>query len=147
MQKASAQQKGAVGQFVDELKTYVKENKVALIFSVIDLGIQAAAGVEEPQVEFPPLEEPPAAIPSKVDTIIKQIDDGGFTVTPNPKTLNQKGNVTITHPNEPGVKLNLRSESHPLESGGSPVPHVNVERVAPGAKNRPVVKANTHITD
>jgi len=82
---------------------------------------------------------------SKVDSIIKTIDESGFNVTANAKTAAQEGNVTITNPSEPGVKLNLRTETHPLEPGGQPVKHVNVERVEPGPKNRPEVKSNTHI--
>lgn len=85
---------------------------------------------------------------SKVDNIISSIDKGGFNVTQNAKSATQEGNVTITHPSEPGVKLNLRSETHPIPgSGGKPVPHVNVERVEPGPKNRPEKGPNQHITD
>jgi hypothetical protein len=46
---------------------------------------------------------------SKVDNIMSSIDRGGFKVTQNAKSATQEGNVTITHPSEPGVKLNLRS--------------------------------------
>jgi RHS repeat-associated protein len=88
-----------------------------------------------------------AGAASKVDGIVNAIDEGGFKVTANPKGALQEGNVTITHPNEPGVKLNLRTETHPLEPGGNPVRHTNVERVEPGPKNRPQVKSNTHITE
>jgi hypothetical protein len=74
------------------------------------------------------------------------IDEGGFNVTANAKTATQEANVTITNASEPGVKLNLRTETHPLpESGGQPVRHVNVERVEPGPKNRPEVVSNKHI--
>jgi hypothetical protein len=85
------------------------------------------------------------SLTSKVDKIINTIDEGGFKVTQNAKTATQEANVTITHPEEPGVKLNLRTEIHPLEPGGQSVRHVNVERVEPGPKNRPEVKSNTHI--
>jgi RHS repeat-associated protein len=86
-----------------------------------------------------------AGAASKVDSIVNAIDEGGFKVTGNAKGALQESNITITHPNEPGVKLNLRTETHPLEPGGNPVRHTNVERVEPGPKNRPEVKSNTHI--
>lgn len=73
------------------------------------------------------------------------IASGGLKVTKNPLGPNQEANVTITSPYEPGVKLNLRVETHPLTPGGPPVRHVNVERIEPGLKNRPVVVSNTHI--
>jgi hypothetical protein len=66
-------------------------------------------------------------------------------VTVNPKSALQESNITITHPNEPGVKLNLRTETRPLEPGGDPVRHTNVEVVKPGPKNRPEVDSNVHI--
>jgi RHS repeat-associated protein len=84
---------------------------------------------------------------SKVDSIANQIDEGGFKVTQNPKTPGQDANVTITHPSEPGVNLNLRSETHPLPGSGSkPVPHVNVEKVTPRTGTSPKKIDNTHIT-
>ena len=84
---------------------------------------------------------------SKVDQIVNTIDQGGFNVTQNAKTAGQDANVTITHPNEPGVNLNLRSESHPLPgSGGQPVPHVNVEKVTPRTGSTPKQVDNRHIT-
>ena len=83
----------------------------------------------------------------RVQGIAKQIEEGGFKVTANPKTANQTGNVTISHPNEPGVKLNLRSETHPLPgSGGQPVPHVNVEKVTARTGTTPRKIDNEHIT-
>jgi hypothetical protein len=91
------------------------------------------------------LETTPSESPA-VTRVLQTIDEGGFEVTANPKSATQTGNVTITNPSEPGVKLNLRSETHPIPgSGGQPVPHVNVERVEPGPKNRPEVVSNTHI--
>ena len=82
-----------------------------------------------------------------VTSVLQTIDAGGFNVTQNPKTPGQDGNVTITSPNEPGVNLNLRSESHPLPgSGGQSVPHVNVEKVTPRTGSTPKQSTNTHIT-
>jgi RHS repeat-associated protein len=92
--------------------------------------------------------ESAAGTASKVDQVVNTIDEGGFNVTQNAKTATQEGNITITHPNEPGIKLNVRVETHPTPgSNGQPVRHANVQRVESGAKNRPVVKSNTHITD
>jgi RHS repeat-associated protein len=82
---------------------------------------------------------------SKVEDIMNTVKEGGFDVKTNPKAPNQEGNVTITHPSEPGTKLNVRVETHPLEAGGKPVTHANAELVKPGPKNRPVVKSNEHI--
>ena len=88
-----------------------------------------------------------AGTTSKVDGIFNTIEQGGFKVTANPKTALQDANITITHPNEPGVNLNLRSETHPLPgSGGQPVPHVNVEKVTPRTGTTPKKIDNTHIT-
>ncbi len=85
---------------------------------------------------------------SKPEQIADTIESGGFKVTQNPKTPNQQGNVTITHPSEPGTRLNVRVETHPIPgSGGKPVPHANVEIVKPGLKNRPRVVSNEHIED
>jgi hypothetical protein len=84
---------------------------------------------------------------SKVDNIISSIDKGGFKVEPNLKSATQEANVKITHPNEPGAKLNLRSETHPLDNSRKPVPHVNVERVTPRTATEPRKVTNTHITD
>lgn len=86
------------------------------------------------------------AAASKVDDIAGQIEQGGYGVTANPKTPNQEGNVTITHPDQPGAKVNVRVETHPIPgSGGQPVRHANVEVVKPGPKNRPRVVSNEHI--
>ena len=60
----------------------------------------------------------------------------------------QEGNITITHPSEPGSKLNVRVETHPTPgSNGQVVRHANVERIDPGLKNRPQKTSNEHITD
>jgi RHS repeat-associated protein len=83
---------------------------------------------------------------SKPEQIADQVENGGFKVTQNPKTPNQEGNVTITHPSEPGTRLNVRVETHPIPgSNGQPVRHANVEVVKPGPKNRPRVVSNEHI--
>jgi RHS repeat-associated protein len=87
------------------------------------------------------------AVSPKVEAIANKIEQGGFQVTANPKTPNQTGNLTITHPNEPGAKLNLRSESHPLpNSGGEPVTRVNVETVTPRTGTTPKKVETKHIT-
>lgn len=83
---------------------------------------------------------------SKVDEIVNTIDQGGFKVTANAKTATQEANVTITHASEPGVKLNVRAETHPLQQGGQPIRHVNVERVTPRTATQPKTVKNTHIT-
>lgn len=78
--------------------------------------------------------------------LFDSIATGGMKVTKNPLGPNQEVNITITSPYEPGVKLNLRVETHPIPgSGGQAVRHVNVERVEPGPKNRPEVIRNEHI--
>lgn len=87
-----------------------------------------------------------AGTASKVDGIVSTIDQGGFEVTGNAKSALQEGNVTITNPSEPGVKLNLRTETHPLDASGNPVRHVNVERVTPRTATQPKTIKNTHIT-
>ncbi len=74
------------------------------------------------------------------------IANGGFKVTNNPLGPNQESNVTITSPLQPGVKLNLRVETHSLTPGGPPVRHVNVELVTPRTGTTPKVIINTHIT-
>ena len=95
----------------------------------------------------PAVAEGASAVSPRVQGIANQIEEGGFKVTANPKTPNQTGNVTITHPNEPGVKLNLRSETHPLPgSGGRSVPHVNVEKVTARTGTTPRRIDNEHIT-
>jgi len=69
-------------------------------------------------------------------------------MTANEESASQEANVTITHPNEPGVKLNLRTETHPIPgSAGQAVRHVNVERIEPGPKNRPVVIRNELVAE
>jgi len=79
--------------------------------------------------------------------VLKSIDEGGFKITQNAKTVDQEANITITHSNEPGAKLNLRTESHPLPgSGAKPVRHVNVEKVTPRTGSTPRKITNTHIT-
>ena len=105
---------------------------------IVQEGVSLAAGFMGPKGEEPvgPGEgnaiTPEAGIATpKVDAIAGEIERGGYQVTPNEKTATQEGNVTITHPDQPGVKLNLRTETHPLEPGGAPVRHVNVETVTP----------------
>lgn len=82
---------------------------------------------------------------SKPEAIVGQIKEGGFKVQQNPKTGTQEGNVSISHPSQPGTRVNIRIETHPLKPGGPPVRHANVEVVKPGPKNRPRVVENIHI--
>jgi hypothetical protein len=78
--------------------------------------------------------------------IFDSISNGGFKVTNNPLGPNQESNVTITSPLQPGVKLNLRVETHPVPgSGGQPVRHFNVELVTPRTGTTPKLITNTHI--
>jgi len=77
---------------------------------------------------------------------MKELEEGGFKIEQLPKTATQQGNIRITNPAQPGVKLNLRLETHPLTRGGKPVPHVNVELVTPRTAAQPKTVTNTHIT-
>jgi len=120
---------------------------------IVQEGVSLAAGFMGPKGEEPvgPGEgnaiTPEAGIATpKVDAIAGEIERGGYQVTPNEKTATQEGNVTITHPDQPGVKLNLRIETHPLEPGGAPVRHVNVETVTPRTGKTPKQVDNHHIT-
>jgi RHS repeat-associated protein len=113
-----------------------------------ELGIIAAGGAKgNPSTAAGQSTVSEAGAVSKVDSIVNSIDKGGFKVTQNAKSATQEGNVTITHPSEPGAKLNLRSETHPLDNSGQSVPHVNVERVTPRTATQPKTVKNTHITD
>jgi RHS repeat-associated protein len=84
---------------------------------------------------------------SKPEAIVEQIDKGGFKVQQNPKTGTQEGNISISHPSQPGARVNVRVETHPLKPNGPPVRHANVEVVKPGPKNRPRVVENKHIEE
>jgi hypothetical protein len=79
----------------------------------------------------------------KVDKVRSQIADSGGEVKVNPKTANQEGNVTIDLGEE--GRINLRVETHPLEPGGEPVRHGNVELVTK-VSGKTKVK-NVHITE
>ena len=90
--------------------------------------------------------DPELADAIRLNDILNTVLNSGMKVTSNPLGPNQEVNITITSPSEPGVKLNLRVETHPIPgSGGEAVRHVNVERIEPGPKNRPVVIRNEHI--
>ncbi|WP_156820136.1 hypothetical protein [Synechococcus sp. PCC 7336] len=80
------------------------------------------------------------------DRIQEGVENGDFTVKSNPlnpDTL-QESNLTIDFGDGTGV--NLRTETHPLQPGGSPTRHTNVEvtRRTPRGRNR--VIENIHIT-
>jgi len=85
-----------------------------------------------------------AGASSRVQGIAKQIEDGGFKVTANPKTPNQTGNVTITHP-ESNKQLNLRVETGPTPQGNQP--HANVQVMRPNQRIPTKLKeeSNVHI--
>lgn len=78
--------------------------------------------------------------------IINISRDENIPVKINPKNLDtlQEGNVTLDLGD--GKKVNFRVETHPLEQGGDPIRHANVEvtRRTPRGKNK--VIQNTHIT-
>jgi RHS repeat-associated protein len=96
----------------------------------------------QPQTQAPADTAPPK---SKPERIAEEIGKGGYNVQQNPKTGTQEGNVTISHPSQPGTRVNVRVETHALKPGGPPVRHVNVETVKQGPKNRPQVVENKHI--
>ena len=83
---------------------------------------------------------------SRVGVIVKQIDEGGFSVKANPKGPNQTGNVTITHPGSPR-QLNLRIETGPTPQGTKP--HANVQVMRPNQRrpNKLKEESNVHITE
>jgi hypothetical protein len=74
-------------------------------------------------------------------------DSGCHSPQQNPKTGTQEGNISISHPSQPGTRVNVRVETHPLKPNGPPVRHANVEVVEPGPKNRPRVVENKHIEE
>jgi len=115
---------------------------------IVAIGLTLGADLPAWEQEQPAIEEEMDAVGNKVEGILKTIEEDGFQVTANEKSASQEANVTITHPNEPGVKLNLRTETHPIPgSAGQAVRYVNVERIEPGPKNRPVVIRNEHIAE
>jgi len=80
---------------------------------------------------------------SKVDDLVRQIDQSGAMVKLNPKTANQEGNVTLDFGQQ--GRINLRVETHPLTPGRPFVRHANVETVKQVGPKK--VLANIHITD
>jgi hypothetical protein len=101
--------------------------------------IEAAGGA-------PSIAPQTGVVSSKVQGILDTIRNENIPVKINPRNPStlQEGNVTLDLGNGKGV--NLRVETHPLEQGGSPVRHGNVEftRVTPRGKNK--VIENIHIT-
>ena len=63
----------------------------------------------------------------------------------NPKGQHQEGNVTLDFGQ--GNKVNVRVETHPLESGGVPVRHANVEVIKTTVKGKPKRVQNEHILE
>jgi RHS repeat-associated protein len=88
--------------------------------------------------------EDAVAISPRVQSIANQIEKGGFKVTPNSKTSNQIGNVTITHPGS-SKQINLRVEIGPTPQGNRP--HANVQVMRPNRKhpNKLREESNVHI--
>jgi hypothetical protein len=84
---------------------------------------------------------------SKVQEIMDTLRSENISVKINPKNsdLLQEGNVTLDLGD--GKNVNFRVETHPLEKGGNPIRHANVEvtRRTPRGKNK--VIQNTHITE
>ena len=81
------------------------------------------------------------------EQIREGVESGDFTVKPNPlnsETL-QENNVSIDFGDGSGV--NLRTETHPLERGGEPVRHTNVEITRKTRSGRNRVTKNIHITE
>ena len=65
-------------------------------------------------------------------------------VKANPKGEGQEGNVTLDSGD--GDRVNIRVETHPLEAGGEPVEHANVE-VVKTVKGKSRVVSNDHIVE
>jgi RHS repeat-associated protein len=89
--------------------------------------------------------DPDLAPAIRQNDLFNTIANGGFKVTANPKTAEQEANITITSPLQPGVKLNLRVETHSRTPGGPPVRHVNVELVTPRTATEAKTIINRHI--
>jgi hypothetical protein len=94
---------------------------------------------------------PPSPFSPRVQEILGDIqagvDNGNFTIRQNslnPETL-QESNVTIDFGDGRGV--NLRTETHPLQQGGSPIRHTNVEVTRRTPRGRNKVIENIHITE
>jgi hypothetical protein len=106
-------------------------------------GVEACSGVDMPGgiVDVP---EVPAGTGSKVETAVDMIRQSGAKVSLNPKAPNQEGNVTLDFGD--GNRVNLRVETHPLEKGGDPVRHANVE-VVETVNGKSKVTENTHIVE
>jgi hypothetical protein len=75
---------------------------------------------------------------------LDMIENSGAKVRVNPKAPNQEGNVTLDFGAE--GRVNVRVESHPLQPGGPPQRHGNVE-VIKDVNGKPVKERNVHITD
>ena len=79
---------------------------------------------------------------NKVDDLFRQIQQSGAKLQRNSKTAQQEGNVTLDFGSQ--GRINLRVETHPLEAGGLPVRHANVETVIETGGRKKIV--NIHIT-
>jgi hypothetical protein len=86
----------------------------------------------------------------KVKNILQGLHDNGILTNPNskPNTLKpetqQEGNVTLDLGG--GKTVNIRVETHPLEQGGEPVRHANIQVMQQGVKKNKEV-SNKHILE
>jgi RHS repeat-associated protein len=82
----------------------------------------------------------------KIQGIINDIRDNNLPVQINRRNpaTSQEGNITVGLEN--GKRVNIRVETHPLNPGGEPIRHANIEviKTTPRGKNR--VQENIHIT-
>jgi RHS repeat-associated protein len=84
---------------------------------------------------------------NKVEGLSDQITQGGYQVKANPKTGTQEGNVTITHPDDPSRKLNVRVETGPVPGSDKAVRHANVQVVKTSASGNKRTVRNVHISE
>lgn len=112
---------------------------VGLVLGAGGKAVSAALSKSTPAVA-----EGASAVSPRVQGIAKQIEEGGFKVTANPKTANQTGNVTITQPGS-NKQLNLRVETGPTPQGNRP--HANVQVMRPNQRIPTKLKeeSNVHI--
>lgn len=81
---------------------------------------------------------------SSIETAVGLIEESGASVRQNPKGPNQEGNITLDFGE--GNRVNIRVETHPLESGGEPERHANVE-VVETRRGKSRTTENTHIVE
>jgi len=84
---------------------------------------------------------------TKPEEIADQIEGGGYQVKPNEKGPGQEGNITITHPDDPSRKLNIRVETGPIPGSKDPVRHANVQVIKTSQSGNKRQVRNIHITE